>query len=135
MPQSAMAGQAGDALGETSGDIHRIGGGSLENLRLKPAEAKLNPSGISVLRGGTPAEAAEQIKAAFPGATKLQESAKIVGSTTEDAIRGAGFDVLPDPTRRFPNHHRIVHPEGAAGFTDENLALLSEAFTDTVLEE
>ena len=55
--------------------------------------------------------------------------------TTEDAIRGAGFDVMPDPTRRFPNHHRIIHPEGAAGFTDENLARLSEAFTDTVLEE
>ncbi|WP_165064944.1 hypothetical protein [Paludisphaera rhizosphaerae] len=117
------------------GDIHRIGGGSIENLRLKPAEATLEPPGISVLKGGSPAEAAEQMKAAFPGARKLLESARVVGSTTEDAIRYAGFDVMPDPTRRLPNHFRITHPDGAAGFVDGKLDRLSRAFVDTVMEE
>jgi hypothetical protein len=28
-----------------SNDLHRIGGGSVENLQLKPGEAKLNPPG------------------------------------------------------------------------------------------
>ncbi len=73
------------------------------------------------------------MKAAFPAATMLHESAKTVGSTTEDAIRDAGFDVMPDPTRTFPNHHRIIHPEGVVGFVDENLTRLSQAFTDIVL--
>lgn len=36
------------------GDIHRIGGGTVENLRLKPAEAVLEPPGISVLKAPTP---------------------------------------------------------------------------------
>jgi hypothetical protein len=118
-----------------AGDIHRIGGGDIENLRLKPAEAKLNPPGISVLKGGSPYAAAGQMKAAFPNATKLHETANIVGSATEEAIRRAGFDVMPDPSRKFPNHHRLVHTEGIAGFVDANLARLSGVFTDTVLGE
>jgi len=117
------------------GDIHRIGGGRVENLRLKPAESDLDPPGISVLKAGAPADAAEQVKAAFPNAAKLREAARTVGSTTEEAIRGAGFDVVRDPTRKFPNHHRMIHPQGVAGFVDEDLARLSEAFTDTVLGE
>src|SRR5262245_17746716 len=32
----------------TGGDIHRIGGGGVENLRLKPREAGLDVPGISV---------------------------------------------------------------------------------------
>ena len=46
--------------------IHRIGGGSVENLSLKPAEEGLDPVGISTLRGGTPAEAAEAMRRRFP---------------------------------------------------------------------
>jgi hypothetical protein len=115
----------------SGGNIHRIGGGSVENLRLKPAEAKLNPPGISVLEAPTPDDAAGQIRITFPAATGLHEAAKVVGSTTREMIRDAGFDVISNPTRKFPNHHRIVHPDGAAGFTDENLKKLSEAFTDT----
>ena len=65
----------------------------------------------------------------------FNEAAETVGSTTEEAIRGAGFDIMPDPTRKFPNHNRIIHPEGAAGFIDENLARLSKAFTDIFLGE
>jgi hypothetical protein len=112
-------------------DIHRIGGGSVENLRLKPKEATLNPPGISVLKALSPGEAARQIREAFPEAEELHEIAKVVGSTTAEKIRSAGFDVLPNPTRRLPNHHRVIHPDGAGGFSEENLKGLSEVFTDT----
>lgn len=118
------------AASGSEGDIHRIGGGSVENLRLKPQEARLNPPGISVLKAPTPREAADQIRAAFPRAVDLHEAAKIVGTTTVEKIRAAGFDVIPDPSRKLPNHHRLIHPDGAAGFSDENLQKLSEAFTD-----
>lgn len=52
------------------------------------------------------------------------------GTTTVGKIREAGFDVMPDPTKKFPNHGRIVHPEGVAGFTDDNLEALSKVFKD-----
>jgi len=113
------------------GDIHRIGGGNVENLRLKPAEAALEPPGISVLKAPTPGQAAAQMRAAFPKAKGLHEAAKTVGSTTEEAIRSAGFDMIANPTRKLPNHYRIIHPDGVAGFTDENLAKLAAVFTNT----
>jgi hypothetical protein len=103
----------------------------VENLRLKPVEATLGPPGISVLKTPTPGEAAAQIRAAFPKAKGLHEATKTVGSTTEEAIRKAGFDIVPNPTKKLPNHHRIVHPEGVAGFTDPNLEKLAEVFTNT----
>lgn len=115
----------------TLGDIHRIGGSIAENLRLKPAEATLDPPGISVLKAPTPGAAAEQIRAVFPRAKGLHEASKTVGSTTEEAIRSVGFEIIPNPTRKLPNHYRIIHPEGVAGFTDENLARLAEVFTNT----
>ena len=113
------------------GDVHRIGGASVENLRLKPKEAKLNPPGISVLKTPTPGEAAAEMRAAYPGAAGLHKAAKTVGSSTTEAIQGVGFDVTPTPSRRLSNHYRLIHPEGAAGFTDENLARLAEVFTNT----
>jgi hypothetical protein len=112
-------------------ELHRIGGGTLENLRLKPAEAALEPPGISVLKNPTPGEAAAQMRAAFPKAPGLHKTAKTVGSTSDEAIRSAGFDVIANPTRKLPNHYRIIHPEGAAGFTDENLTKLASVFTNT----
>jgi len=48
-----------------------------------------------------------------------------------DVPRAVGFDVIPAPSRRLPNHHRRIHPQGAAGFTDENLARLAAAFINT----
>ncbi len=114
-----------------AGDIHRIGGGSVENLRLKPREARLNPPGISVLKAPSPGEAARQIRVAFPDAAELHEVAKVVGSTSTEKTRSAGFDVIPNPTRKLPNHYRIIHPHGAAGFSDENLEELSAVFTDS----
>jgi hypothetical protein len=109
-------------------DIHRIGGPGLENLRLKPREATLQVPGISVLRAASPKEAAQQLQSAFPRARKLHEAAKTVGSTTLELIRSVGFDVRPFPSQALPNHCRIVHPDGAAGFSDENLARLAAVF-------
>ena len=43
----------------------------------------------------------------------------------------AGFGVVATPSVALPNHHRVTHPDGAAGFTDANLARLAEAFQTT----
>jgi len=114
--------------------IHRIGGGAISNLRLKPTEEALRPAGFSVLAGGAPGEAAEQMRQAFPDPRKfgrLHHLAETVGTATAAAIRTAGFDVLPDPSTKFPNHARVIHPDGIAGFSDANLDQLARAFTDT----
>lgn len=112
-------------------DIHRIGGASVENLRLKPREATLNPPGISVIKAPTPGAAAQEVRTGLPKAKNLHEQAKAIGSASEEAIRAAGFDVIPTPSTALPNHHRIIHPEGVAGFNDADLARLAEAFVNT----
>lgn len=112
-------------------DIHRIGGASIENLRLKPRETALAIPGFSVLKAVSPAVAAQQMCAAFPKAKSLHEAARTIGSTTEELIRRAGFDIIHVPSNTLPNHYRIVHPEGAEGFRDENLAQLARAFVNT----
>ena len=111
--------------------MHRIGGAGVGNLRLKPREAAMEVPGISVLKAPSPGEAARQIRAAFPRAQGLHEAAGTVGSTSESRIRGAGFVVLHVPSAALPNHHRIVHRDGAAGFRDANLARLADVFVNT----
>src|SRR5262245_9173572 len=111
--------------------LHRIGGGSVENLALKPAEAALGVPGLPLLGAYRPGEAASAIRAVFPKARRLHAAAGIIGSTTAEAIRATGFDVIPDPTATFPNHHRLIHPDGAAGFGDANLTRLADAFTNS----
>ncbi len=111
---------------------HRIGGGATANLSLRPAEEKLNPPGISVLLGGTPEEAAKAMRRVFGPKSSLGKKAGVVGTAGLEAIRAAGFDVIPDPSHHFPQHGRLIHPmEGAAGFTAENLEKLSHVFADT----
>jgi hypothetical protein len=111
--------------------FHRIGGAGIENLRLKPKDAGLSPPGISVIQAPTPAAAAEEMRTGYPNAGNLYEQAKTIGSASVQAIEQAGFQVIPKRSRRLPNHHRIIHPNGAAGFNDENLARLAEAFITT----
>jgi hypothetical protein len=114
--------------------VHRVGGGGVKNLRLKPREEVLSPPGFSVLLGGTPAEAAEQMRQAFPDPRKfarVHALARVVGTTTIAALEGAGFQVVADRSAKFPNHARIAHPEGVAGFSEANLHALSRVFTDT----
>lgn len=111
--------------------VHRLGGGSVPNLRLSVLDQKLTPPGISVLLGGTPKEATDQMRQAFPNSRKWRETALTVGTTTAMAVRMAGFQLIPDPTGRFPNHARLIHPRGIEGFRDENLENLAQAFRDT----
>jgi hypothetical protein len=108
--------------------IHRIGGGSPGNLALKPAERTLTPPGISTLHGGSPAEAAEAMRRQYPRMAPRGQT--VVGTTTAGRIREAGFDVIMDPTKRFPQHACLTHPDGADGFTPENLERLAQAFED-----
>jgi len=113
---------------------HRIAGGEASNLALKPGEAILAPPGISVLLGGTAAEAAAAFRAVFGPKTSLgkKDLPKIVGTAQLAAIRALCFDVIADKTNNFPNHGRLIHPTlGAAGFSPDNLLLLSQVFTNT----
>lgn len=103
----------------------------MDNLRLKPNEATLRPTGISLLQSPSPEEAARQIRQAFPVAERLHEAARVVASTTVEKIHSAGLDVIPNPTHKLPNHYRLIHPLGIEGFNDENLTRLSAVFTDT----
>jgi hypothetical protein len=110
---------------------HRIGGGNPSNLKLRPAEEKLHPPGISVLIGGTPEQAAADFRRVFGPHSSLGTKAGVIGTAVIDAIRNAGFDVVEDPSNHFPSHGRLIHPtDGAAGFNDENLLRLSDAFTN-----
>jgi len=111
--------------------VHRIDGGNLENLRFSSLEGKLTPPGISVLLGGTPQEAAAQMRQAFPQSRKWSRTAHTIGTTTAAALRQAGFEIVPNPTTRFPNHARLIHPNGVAGFTDANLERLAQTFQNT----
>lgn len=97
------------------------------NLRLTAADLTAVPPGLSVLLGGTPQEAANQMRAVF-GTRKWMRLASRVGTASVGAIRAAGFDVIPVPTPNLPTHGRIVHPNGAAGFTDANLTVLTGVF-------
>lgn len=114
-----------------SAACHRIGGGDASNLKLRPAEANLQPPGISILIGGTPEQAAADFRRVFGPPSSLGRKAGVVGTADLDMIRDAGFDVIEDSTNNFPNHGRLIHPtQGAAGFNDENLKRLSQAFTN-----
>jgi len=69
---------------------------------------------------------------AFPGSRKWRETAHTVGTTTVAAVREAGFEVVPDPTARFPHHARLIHASGIAGFTDDRLTILAATFHNTM---
>lgn len=84
-----------------------------------------------MLKSSSPSQAAINIRKALEDATDLHEAAKTIGSITIELVRSVGFDVMPNPSKRIPNHHRIVHPDGIAGFSEENLARLSDVFTNT----
>jgi hypothetical protein len=62
------------------GCVPRVGGGDEKNLGLKPHEAKLDPPGISVLIGGTPAETAAAFRRVFGPKSSLGRAANTVGT-------------------------------------------------------
>ena len=127
----AEAGQS-STITDHPRQIHRIGGGSIDNLRLKPREATLEVPGISVIKATTPDLAAQEMRIGLPRARDLHQQATRIGSASEAAIRSAGFEVLPVPSRALPNHHRIIHPDGVRGFDEDNLAKLADTFENTM---
>jgi len=113
--------------------VHRIGGASTSGLALKPGEVKLTPPGISLLRADTPELAAELAKdvAAKKGWSRMADAAETMGTAKVGDIRAAGFDVIHDPTDTWGQAHaRLVHPDGAAGFTPGNLEKLANVFSN-----
>jgi hypothetical protein len=110
--------------------IHRVGGATVAGLQLSRLDRLADPPGLSVLAGGTPQAAADQMRAAIPS-RKGRALASTVGTATVAAIRAAGFDVIANPTAKLPNHARVIHPAGLEGFTDEFLARLAAVFQTT----
>lgn len=110
--------------------VHRVGGADVPMLRLSAADLTAVPPGSSVLLGGTPQEAADEMRTAINTA-KWRRLASQVGTATVGAIRSAGFEVISAPTGKLPTHGRIVHVNGPAGFTDANLAVLAGVFSLT----
>lgn len=55
--------------------------------------------------------------------------AEVLGAFN-DHIHGL-IDVMPNLTTFFPNHSRLIHPAGAAGFNDASLQGLSNLFMNT----
>ncbi len=108
--------------------VHRVGGAEVPLLRLNSADRTAVPPGLSVLIGDEPAEAAGQMRSAFPG-RRWRVLGNTVATATAGEIRAAGFDVIRAATAKLPNHGRITHPDGEAGFTDENLARLADVFS------
>lgn len=125
-----MAIGTSEDIGATTA-VHRVGGGSVANLRPSALDQKQDPPGISTLLGGTPQEAADQMRKAFPRSPKWRDATHAVGTTTAGALRKVGFEIVPAPTSRFPNHARLIHPDGMEGFTDENLEMLAKTFRNT----
>jgi len=116
--------------------VHHVGGKTLGNMRLRTSEKKLKPPGWSVLIGGLPEDAAKAMLVAFPDPilhSQIHQKAKIVASAAVGEIRGVGFDVVSDPTLRFPNHGRLVHSGGADAFTNEALEKLACVFREVTL--
>ncbi len=58
----------------------------------------------------------------------MMKSVDEVGSISSRGIRDAGFKIMHDPSKRFPNHHRLFHIDGASGFNEKNRAILAEYF-------
>src|SRR5258708_19420514 len=98
----------------SDGCVHRVGGGDEKNLGLKPHEAKLDPPGISVLMGGTPADTAAAFRRVFGPKSSLGKAAKTVGTADIEQIRAAGFEFVPRPTPNLPPHTAAPPPPQSA---------------------
>ena len=110
--------------------VHRIGGADVGNLSLKSAETTLIPPGISVLIGGDSAGVAAAMRRVFGPKSSIGRLASVVGAASVADVRKAGFDLMADPTKKFPNHGRLIHPAGESGFSPENLAALAVVFVN-----
>jgi hypothetical protein len=124
--------------------LFRIGGGKASNLKIKNSEKGLSPPGISLFIGRNAQEVSLLFKTTIlaqiaSGAISqgrgldLISQSSIVGQSTLKGIMSSGFSVMPNPTAKFPNHARLVHPIGSEGFNLENRQTLSKQFVDVVV--
>lgn len=92
-------------------------------------KGRLNPPGVSVIRAGSAEEAAGIWNNTFPN-----RPATSAGEASAKEIRAAGFDVIHDPSKGGlgQNHARLVHPDGADGFSS-NKSKLSSKFSKCVV--
>jgi hypothetical protein len=107
----------------------------VENLRLKPREASLAPPGISVLKTPSPADAATQIRNAFPEALELHEASRVVGSTTalEGLHRHHGALTMADQTVKIIDRSR--NPVATARVSQRDDLFLGEIELSTMPED
>ena len=86
---------------------------------------------ISVIKAPSPSDAVREMRTGLPRAKILHVLSKTVGTASVEGIRSVGFDIIPMPSASLPNHYRMIHPDGVAGFNDANLGRLSEIFHNT----
>lgn len=109
----------------------RVGGASADKLQLTANDRSGTPMGLSVLAVESPKDAAMAFRAIWPKANSRNHQASfLVGVTTLQQVRLAGFDAEPSETNTFLNHWTITHAAGVAGFSPANLDRLSKAFVD-----
>jgi len=85
-----------------SDDMHRIGGSSVDNLRLKPREAPLNPPGISIIMSSQRVTIIDQSR-------QVVATAKV---SEKDGYFAGRIDLSPMPeTRRhqFEEYEEMVN--------------------------
>ena len=111
--------------------VHRIGGASIENLRLNERDRTAIPPGLSVLLGGSALDASEQMRRVFGSSKKWKRLADRVASSTALEIASAGFLVIEATTHSLPNHGRIVHSLGLEAFDEVGLSKLAVVFRGT----
>lgn len=71
------------------------------------------------------------MKEAFTKATRLHDIINAGNITEIDAksIREVGFDVIHNPSKGIGDSHaRLIHPDGADGFSETNLKKVSDKF-------
>jgi hypothetical protein len=106
--------------------LFRIGGSKPSNLKLSGIEKTLTPPGKSLLISTDAQSAAAQFRTVTG-----RNDFSITGKISLAGVREAGFGVISNPTRRLPNHARLIHPLGVAGFASlENRQRLSANFTN-----
>ncbi len=115
--------------------VHRIGGASVKALTLSARDCSADPPGLSVLLYESALDASRRMLREFGELKKWRRFGRIVCTTTAAEIYASGYGVIEFPTHSLPNHGRIIHGDGIAGFTEENLRRLSALFTTTEISE
>lgn len=112
--------------------LFRVGGGAPKNLKLNNrGERTLDPPGFSLLAGFDAKEVAAKWRILQANNPKAAAMANVMGQISIRSAFKHGFRPMATPSSRQPNHVRLTHKLGEAGF--DNLELrqrLSSEFTN-----